>query len=46
MSNRNETLQSYLAENPKMMGVVFAVLLLLAEAGNTAAAHAGTVGGP
>ncbi|WP_458206480.1 DUF7503 family protein [Haladaptatus sp. NG-SE-30] len=46
MSNENETLQDYFVENPRMMGVAFAIMLLLLEAGNAAAAHGGTIGGP
>ncbi|WP_227376181.1 DUF7503 family protein [Haladaptatus halobius] len=46
MSQRNEALRNYLAENPRMMGVAFAVLLALTQAGNTAAAHGGGISGP
>jgi hypothetical protein len=31
------TLQSYLAENPRMLGVLFTALLTLSQAGNAAA---------
>lgn len=31
------TFQTYLAENPRMIGVLFAMLLALSQAGNAAA---------
>ncbi|WP_280633722.1 DUF7503 family protein [Halorussus marinus] len=37
-------LTAYLAENPRMMGVLFTTLLLLSQAGNSAAAVAGVAG--
>lgn len=36
----------YLAENPKMIGVLFTMFLLLSQAGNAAGALATTVAGP
>lgn len=39
-------LQTYLAENPRMIGVLFTMLLLLTQAGNAAASFAQTTGGP
>lgn len=38
-------LQSYLAEHPKMMGVLFTMLLFLSQAGSVAG-HATRVAGP
>ena len=40
------TVSEFLAENPRMMGVVFTMLLLLSQAGNSAAANMLTVSGP
>ncbi len=37
---------SYVAEHPKMAGVLFTMLLLLTQAGNGAAAIATTLSGP
>jgi hypothetical protein len=37
-------LKSFLADNPKMMGVLFTMLLFLSQAGSVAAAS--TVSGP
>ncbi|WP_274380512.1 DUF7503 family protein [Halorussus amylolyticus] len=39
-------LTEYLAENPRMMGVLFTMLLLLSQAGNGAAAFAPGCAGP
>ena len=39
-------LTTYLAENPRMMGVLFTMLLLLSQAGNAAGALAGSCYGP
>lgn len=33
----NDTLKTYLAENPRMLGVLFTVFLLLTQVGNVAA---------
>lgn len=33
----NDTIKTYLAENPRMIGVLFAMFLLLTQAGNAAA---------
>ncbi|WP_227354089.1 DUF7503 family protein [Haladaptatus salinisoli] len=38
----DDTFQSYLAENPRMIGVLFVTMLLLSQAG-TAAAGVGTI---
>ncbi|WP_425556819.1 DUF7503 family protein [Haladaptatus pallidirubidus] len=43
MAQSNESLTAYLAENPRMAGVLFTICLLLTQAGNAAAAHGGTV---
>lgn len=37
-------LSTYLAENPRMIGALFTMLLLLSQAGNTSAALAATWG--
>lgn len=39
-------LTAYLEANPRMIGVLFTMILLLTQAGNAAAACAGTQGGP
>ncbi|WP_255457492.1 MULTISPECIES: hypothetical protein [Halorussus] len=39
-------LTTYLKENPRMMGVLFTMLLLLSQAGNASGALYGTVAGP
>jgi hypothetical protein len=44
MANSNAT--EYLAENPRMMGVLFAMALLLSQAGNASAAIAASCYGP
>ncbi|WP_256478411.1 DUF7503 family protein [Halorussus limi] len=44
MSESNIT--SYLAENPRKMGVLFTMLLLLTQAGNASAGIAVTCYGP
>jgi|GEM_PF-382903 len=44
MSETN--MKAYLAENPRMIGALFAMLLLLATAGNASAAWGITVFGP
>ncbi|MFB6197753.1 MAG: hypothetical protein ABEI52_05710 [Halobacteriaceae archaeon] len=36
----------YLENNPRMIGVLFTILLLLSQAGSAAAAVGGTVKGP
>lgn len=44
--SKDNKLKAYLEENPRMMGVAFTIALLLSQAGNAAAAAAGTCGGP
>ncbi|WP_435177847.1 DUF7503 family protein [Halorussus sp. AFM4] len=39
-------LTTYLKENPRMMGVLFTMLLLLTQAGNAAAGMYATTAGP
>lgn len=39
-------IRSYLAENPRMIGVLFTMFLLLTQAGNVAAGGGGTISGP
>ena len=38
------TLAAYLADNPRMIGVLFTIFLLLSQAGNAAANNAVIVG--
>lgn len=44
--SENESMTDYLAENPKMIGVLFTVFLLLSQTGNAAGALGQTVAGP
>jgi hypothetical protein len=44
--NDSGTIASYLKENPRMMGVLFSLMLLLSQAGNVAANAASTTSGP
>lgn len=39
-------LASHLAQHPRMIGVLFTMLLLLTQAGNAAAGNTVSVGGP
>lgn len=39
-------IRTYLAENPRMIGVAFTLFLLLSQAGNAAAAGGGSIAGP
>jgi hypothetical protein len=43
MTTSNDTVIEYLAENPRMLGVLFTICLLLAQTGNAAAAHGTTI---
>lgn len=40
------TLDDYLEANPRMIGVLFTMVLLLTQAGNATAAIGGTINGP
>jgi len=40
----SDTIKTYLAENPRMIGVLFAMFLLLTQAGNVAAYGVATSG--
>jgi len=40
----DKSITAYLADNPRMIGVLFAMLVLLSQAGNVAAANAGIAG--
>jgi hypothetical protein len=42
----DSTLKTYLAENPRMTGVLFTIMLLLSQAGGAAAAVGGANPGP
>ncbi len=37
---------SYLVENPRMIGVLFTILLLLSQVGNVSAGSSATIAGP
>jgi hypothetical protein len=40
------TVAAYLNDNPRMMGVLFTMLLLLSQAGTVAASNGGGISGP
>lgn len=42
----NDSIKAYLADHPRMTGVLFTTLLLLSQAGNAAAGWATTTAGP
>lgn len=42
----DSSMTAYLAENPKMIGVLFTIFMLLTQAGNAAGAAATVTGGP
>ncbi|WP_449272300.1 DUF7503 family protein [Halorussus salinisoli] len=42
----DKTITAYLAENPRMMGALFTLLLIMTQAGNATAANMSTVSGP
>jgi hypothetical protein len=46
MSDDNSALVSYLRENPRMMGALFTIVLLLSQAGGALAANASVTSGP
>ena len=41
-----DSIKSYLGENPRMMGVLFMMVLLLSQAGNAAAGMCYSYAGP
>lgn len=46
MTESNEALRQHLTENPRMIGVLFTMCLLLTQTGNAAAAMGSTTPGP
>lgn len=42
----SDSINTYLEENPRMMGVLFMMVLLLSQAGNAAAGMVATYSGP
>ncbi|WP_255766701.1 DUF7503 family protein [Haladaptatus halobius] len=42
----DNTAQAYLAEHPRMIGVLFTICVVASQAGNAAAASAGSNPGP
>ena len=46
MNDDNTTLRTHLAENPKTMGALFTLVLLLSQAGNAAASVVTATSGP
>lgn len=39
-------IKNWVAENPKRMGILWAIALIVAETGNVAAGHAAVISGP
>ena len=46
MSEESSKMVSYLRQNPRMMGVLFTLTLLLSQAGSVAAGNTGYIYGP
>lgn len=46
MESNSSSMAAYLAEHPKMVGVLFTMLILLSQAGSAVAGQAGTTVGP
>ncbi|WP_336134541.1 DUF7503 family protein [Natronomonas amylolytica] len=46
MSDDNNAVTNWLAEHPKMTGVLFTMMLLLTQAGSVAASNVGGTAGP
>jgi hypothetical protein len=46
MSDNDSALVSYLSDNPRMMGALFTIVLLLSQAGSALAGNAGVTSGP
>lgn len=44
--SESSSLATYVKSNPRLMGVLFALTVLLVQAGNAAAAGVGPVSGP
>lgn len=44
--SENTSMKDYLAENPKMVGALFTIFMLLTQAGNAAGAAATVTKGP
>ena len=43
MTPSNTSVRSFLADHPRMMGVLFAMLLLVSQAGTVAAGNGGSI---
>ncbi|WP_396612904.1 hypothetical protein ACH9L7_06460 [Haloferax sp. S1W] len=46
MSDNTNSMASYLRQNPRMMGALFTLILLLSQAGSVAAGNATYISGP
>ncbi|MFW5896018.1 MAG: DUF7503 family protein [archaeon] len=46
MESDNSSMAAYLAEHPKMIGVLFTTMVLLSQAGSVVAGGQGTTVGP
>lgn len=46
MSNTDSKITAYLAENPRMIGILFTIFLLLSQAGTVVAGNGGVTSGP
>ena len=42
----NDNIRTYLAENPRMIGVLFTLTVLLSQSGNAAASGGTAIAGP
>lgn len=45
-TSSESTITSYLAEHPRMIGVVFTLMLVLSQAGSAAGANSSSIPGP
>lgn len=46
MSDTDSKITAYLADNPRMIGILFTIFLLLSQAGTVAAGNGGITAGP
>lgn len=46
MTDSDSTMASYLKEHPRLMGVLFTLLVLMTQVGNVAAANGISLSGP
>ena len=46
MQGENSDIKAWIAKHPRMMGVLFVLMMLLSQVGTVAAGNAGTTVGP